>query len=548
MTCNTFNNQTSKYSISALTSEQLTSQLYSFEDLYNIQTDPSLLYDNDVIYATVGLTRAVLISVDPTRTLYPLVWERFNQSQILAPEYAEFLNFSQYDLNSVNALLSSFSLDTSAIVTTTGVTAAIVSVSASTPSNVSKYFEQLDLYYNDNFAASLSGGFCSAFGGKLLELASLVSGAVNLINQLKNFTISGALILAKLNSIKEILNNLVDSLKEKLLQQINNIVEKLATFKNMVISAAKAIGKKITQAKNFFSDLNMTNIKEKIEGIIAKMAGGYEEITPEVIAYILFRLCKLTEIVSAFMQSPVDGLKSVMNAYAVQSALFTNFSTASTAEAVRDGYFRRDPFDLAAERDRAIETSNISGISTYVSRAPTAEEIQMAFEIKAATKEQIFSNSFAASSLISFERLGPKGIDDIPFSWQRIEVGTLTRIFIVAKRLNTKLYINNAWRSYATQQRIKAEDPSAASAGSSRHESGQALDVSMRGRTDEFRNNFIRAASEEGYNGIGTYPTFIHVDTRGGKEIWGPYNKVALDMHYNNAYRDGIYKQNSGIQ
>lgn len=544
MTCNTFNNQTSKYSISALTSEQLTSQLYSFEELYNLQVDPSLRYDNDVIYATTGLTRAILISIDPNRSTYPLVWERFNQGPILAPEYAEFLNFSQYDLNSVNSLLNTFSTNIIAANTAN----IVIDISASTPINITQYFEQLDLYYNDNYAASLSGGFCSAFGGQLLELASLVSGAVNLINQLKNFTISGALILAKLNAIKEILNNLVDSLKEKLLQQINNIVEKLATFKNMVVSAANAIGKKITQAKNFFSDLNMKNIKEKIEGIIAKMAGGYEEITPEVIAYILFRLCKLTEIVSGFMQSPVDGLKAVMNAYAVQSALFSNFSMASTAEAVRDGHFRRDPIDLARERDRAIETSNSSGISTYVSRAPTAEEIQMALEIKAATNEQIFSNSFAAASLISFERLGPRSIADAPYTWQRLNQDVLTRIFIVAKRLNTKLYINSGWRSYASQAIIKANDPDAASPGNSLHESGQALDVSMRDRTDEFRNNFIRAASEEGYNAIGTYPTFIHVDTRGGKKIWGSYNTAALNMHYRNAYRDGIYKPNSGIQ
>ena len=546
MTCNTFNNQTSKYSISALTVDQITSQLYSFEELYNIQSDPSLQYDQDLIYATVGLTRAVLISIDPSGTTYPLVLERFKQSPILAPEYAEFLNFSQYDLTSVNTLLSSFSTTTLATTSTSTTTNVLIDVSASTPVTVTQYFEQLDLYYNDNYAASLSGGFCTAFGGQLLELASLASGAVNLINQLKNFSIND--VLSRLNSIKDILYNLVDSLKEKLLQQINNIVEKIATFKNMILSTVNAIGKKITQAKNFFSDLNMTNIKEKIEGIIAKMAGGYEEITPEVIAYILFRLCKLTETVSAFMQSPVDGLKAVMNAYAVQSALFSNFSSIATAEAVQAGHFRRDPFDLADERDRAIERSNNSGISTYVSRAPTAEEIQMALEIKSATKEQIFNNSFAAANLISFERLGPRGIADAPFSWQSLNQDVLTRIFIVAKRLNTKLYINNGWRSYASQVIIKNEDPNAAAPGSSLHETGQALDVSMRDRTDEFRNNFIRAASEEGYNGIGTYPTFIHVDTRGGKKIWGSNNTTALTMHKNNTYRDGIYKPNSGIQ
>lgn len=537
MTCNTFNNQTSKYSISALTVDQITSQLYSFEELYNIQSDPSLQYDQDLIYATVGLTRAVLISIDPSGTTYPLVLERFKQSPILAPEYAEFLNFSQYDLTSVNTLLSSFSSTTLATTSTSTTTNVLIDVSASTPVTVTQYFEQLDLYYNDNYAASLSGGFCTAFGGQLLELASLASGAVNLINQLKNFSIND--VLSRLNSIKDILYNLVDSLKEKLLQQINNIVEKIATFKNMILSTANAIGKKITQAKNFFSDLNMTNIKEKIEGIIAKMAGGYEEITPEVIAYILFRLCKLTEIVSGFMQSPVDGLKAVMNAYAVQSALFSNFSLASTAEAVRDGHFRRDPIDLANERDRAIERSNSSGQSTYVTKPYTAEEMQLANELRSATIEQIISDSYAAAKYLVFGA-DIKGRKDV-VEWQNVTIGTYIRLFRVAVRMGVKFNINSAFRPPILNAQVDGAD-------NSLHLYGQALDVSMRGRSEEFRNNFIRTASEEGYNGILTYQNFIHVDTRGNIYVAGSYNTRALDMHANNAYRDGIYKQNSGIQ
>lgn len=548
MTCNTFNNQTSKYSIAALTSDQIKSQLYSFEELYNIQADPSLQYDQDLIYATVGLTRGVLTSVDPNATTYPLVWERLNQSPILAPEYAEFLNFSQYELNSVNALLNSFSSTTLSTSTTTNV---LIDVSASTPIAVTQYFEQLDLYYNDNYAVSLSGGFCSAFGGQLLELASLASGAVNLINQLKNFSIGD--VLSRLNSIKDILYNLVDSLKDKLLQQINNIVDKLASFKNMILSTANAIGKKITQAKNFFSDLNIANIKEKIEGVIAKMAGGYEEITPEVISYILFRLCKLTEIVNGFMQSPVDGLKSVMNAYVVQSALFSNFSSTATAAAVSDGYFRKDPFDTANERDTAMAISNNSGQSNYVNRPFTAEEIQMAVELRAATIEQINSNSFAAASMVSFDTLNK---DEAPLSWQNVTVGTWIRIFRVSKRLNTTLVLLSAYRSTAKQKilydaEVAKSGPNqkkVAKPGSSQHEFGQALDVSMADRTEEFRNNFIRVASEEGYNGIGTYQTFIHVDTRGNISAWGTNNAKALNMHAKNAYRDGIYKPNSGIQ
>lgn len=547
MTCNTFNNQTTKYSTAALTTTQLNAQLYNFEQLYNIQTDPSLLYDNEVIYSTVSLTKATLATIDPSGTIYPLVWERFNQSPILAPEYADFLNYSQYDLSVVNSFLNSFFVESS-VAASAGLSTTSRPLT-SFPIEITAYYEQLDLYYNDNFSASLSGGFCSTFSGKLLELATLASSAVNLINQLKNFSIDAlaATVLAKLNSIKEILYNLVDSLKEKLLQQINNIVDKIVSFKNMIMSTAKAIGKKVAQAKNFFSDLNMKNIKTKIEELIAKMAGGYEKITPEVIAYIMFRLCKLVESVEAFMKSPVDGLKSVMEAYAIQAAVFGNFSTAATSAAVQAGHHRRDVFDLANERDAAIERSNSAGLGAYIRRLNTAEEIAMAMEIKAATTEQIYSESFAAARMITFTTLGDDSKDDGPGRWQNLDMNTLINIFRVSNKIGAKLSINSAWRSIKTQESLYARGKTTTNRG--RHVYGQALDIRMRDKSTEFRDTFIRFASEELYGGIGTYPTFIHVDT-GGLNTWGELNAAALREHENGTYRRAQYENitNSGPQ
>lgn len=512
MTCNTFNNQTAKYSVSALTPEQLNNQLYSFETLYNMQLDPSLQYDQELIYSTVSLTKNTLVIVDPSGTLYPLVWDRFNQGPILAPEYADFLNFSQYDLTDVNNILNSFPI--------------------TPPISVTQYFEQLDLYYNSNFAATLSGGFCSAFSGKLLALSGLISGAVSFINQLKNFSLSD--IIGRLTSIKTILLKLVDSLKEKLLQQITNIMNKVNNFKNMIISTAAAIGKKIQQAKNFFSDLNINNIKTKIEEIIARMAGGYEEITADVIAYILFRLCRLTEILNAFMKSPVDALKGVMNNFLYQQTLFTNFSLNATAAAIEAGHFRKDPFDIIAEREAAAQAGNNSGMSAYVSRPFSTDEMQMANELQSVTIEQLKSSSYAAAQYITFT-------DDIiaradPIEWQGVTAGTYMRLFRIAKRLGTSFRINSARRPPKLNAAVDG-------AKNSLHLSGQALDVSMIDRSNEFRVNFIRAASEEGYNGIITYPTFIHVDTRGAIYAEGSYNTEALALHRNGSYRKAIYKQ-----
>jgi len=488
-----------------------------------MQSDPSLQYDQEVIYATVSLTKSTLISVDPSGLTYPLLQERFRQGPILAPEYADFLSFSQYDLTYVNELLNSFPV--------------------TPPVGLSQYFDQLELYYDQNYSATLSGGFCSAFSGKLLALSGLISGAAKLISQLKNFSLSS--VLAQLTSIKEILYKLVDNLKQKLLQQIQNIATKIANFKNMITSVANALGNKLQQVSNFFSDLNMNNIKKKIEEIIASMAGGYEEITGDVIAYILFRLCRLSEIINSFMRSPVDSIKNVMNNFAMQSVLFQNFSRTATIGAVNAGLFRKDPFDTIAEQGAVAAATNAAGVSTYLSRPVTATEIAMANELKSATLEKINSNSYAAASLISFDTLNK---DEAPRSWQEVDALVWVRIFRIAQRLNTKLSLISAFRSNAKQTRLYNDaiaqyGPSqkrVAKPGSSLHEFGGALDVDMGGRSNEFRANFIRSASEEGFNGIGTYSEFIHVDNRGDIWTWGGYNTDALALHKDNAYRKGL--------
>jgi uncharacterized protein YcbK (DUF882 family) len=516
----------------------LKNSIITFDELYNLQLDPSMLYDQDMVYSAISLTQEALVKIDPNGTLYPLVLERLKQGPVLSVEYVNFLEYSQYNIEFINSILGFYN----STISNTNTGSNPSQIINDSQIEINNYFTQLDLYYNNNYAASLSGEFCSAFNGKLLVLASLISGGVELIDQLKNYSISD--VLTKLNSIKDVLNKLVDSLKERLLQQINNIVKKIESFKNMVIGTVNAMSKKVARAKNFFSDLNIENIKKKIESIIARMAGGYEKITPQVIAYILFRLCKLTEIVSVFMNSPVDALKSIVSAHVIQTALFSDFSVASASDAVQHGYFRKDPIVIVSEKNNAAQTINNAGVGAYINKEFSEEEISMANEIRSATIDQINANSFAASNLISFATLNK---DEAPSSWQKVEIGVWIRIFRVAKRLNTVLRIQSAYRSNAKQKRLYnaavAKNPSQTSVarpGSSLHNFGQALDVNMEGKSDEFRNNFIRMCSEEGFGGIGTYASFIHVDTRERISIWGNYNSLALSSHKNQTYRKGL--------
>jgi hypothetical protein len=102
-------------------------------------------------------------------------------------------------------------------------------------------------------------------------------------------------------------------------------------------------------------------------------------------------------------------------------------------------------------------------------------------------------------------------------------------IFRVARRMGRRFIINSGYRS-------PAYNASVGGATRSMHMSGLALDVNMTGVN---RDLFIEYASQEGFTGIGTYSTFIHVDRRDGRSTWGDFNTEALALHRTDSFRRG---------
>lgn len=506
MTCNTYDAPSSKFSSRALTTEQLRSQLYSFSDLIALERNPALRYPiqdlSDAIYATITNFEKV------NRTQYPLIVDRLSQGEIGVSEYADFLSSSGYTPTQVKTIFS-------------GVTIATVPMTS--------YFNQLEFYYNDNLAKSISGGFCAAFTGALAQLTTLISAGVALISQLKN---AAAAFIAQLMSIKELLHKIVDELKEKMLQQIQNVVDQINQIKTKIMSVMNFFHEKVRKVKEFFSDLNMENLKKKIEEIIAKMAGNFEEITPEVLAYLLFRLCQLSEIISNFMQSPVDTLKGLLSNFAIQELAMSNISNTARARSVAAGGFRMDPFEVIRTREQLatnINSSNTPGVSpkSYVTIPFTDEEWQMVSTLTTSGNQYV---EFGAQVINQNDPVVGAGVT-------KIKPEVLLILFRIAKRMGGKRFlINSGYRSPTQNKNLE----SSGAAKNSYHMSGMALDVDMTrfGNTDQFRNMFIEYASQEGIGGIGTYNSFIHIDI-GPRRIWGSRNIEALTLHRNDKFRSG---------
>jgi hypothetical protein len=506
MSCNTYDAPSSKYSPLALTTDQIRTQFYSFGDIIALEKNPALVYPAQDLSDAIATTLLGFELIPNQEIDYPLITDRLSQGEIGISEYADFLTFSRYTPDQVKVIFS-------------GVSFANVTVVS--------YFNQLEFYYNKNFSKSISGGFCAVFTGAIGALRSLVSAGTQLINQLQN---AAAAFIAQFNNIKNLLHNIVDELKDLMLQQIQNMMNQISGIKTQILSVMSFFNEKMRKAKEFFSDTNIANLKTKIEEIIAKMAGGFEEITPEVLAYLLFRLCQLSEIISNFMQSPVDTLKGLLSNFAIQELALSNISNVARARSIAAGGFRMDPNQVLSMREQLagnVNAGNRPGVSakSYITVPFNQAEWQTYASLTASGNQYV---EFGAQVVNQNDPVVNAGVT-------KIKPEVLLILFRIAKRMGNKRFlINSGYRSPAYNAQLDG------AAKNSYHMSGMALDVDMLrfGNTPEFRNMFIEYASQEGIGGIGTYNSFIHIDI-GPRRVWGGLNGEALSLHRNDKFRSG---------
>lgn len=512
MSCNTFNSPTSKFSTAALTTDQLRANLYSFNDLINIQNDPVKRYDVVSVALAINGTYTLFNNLT-NKTDYIYLNDRISRGIIPPSEYADFLDQSKLSLIDINAMMNGL----------------LVGLQPS------DYFTQLDQHYNKNFANSHTGGFCSLFNGAVMSLLSLVSGAASLLNQLKNGLAS---IIAQLMSFKDLLINLVDQLKDMMIKQIQNIIKQAMGAVSKVIGAATFFMNKARQVQAFFSDANIASLKAKIEEIMSQLAGGYEKLTPEVIAYLLFRLCQLGEVITNFMKSPVDGLNALISNYAMQELTLTNVSNEATMRAVQAGGYRMDPLEVARLKSEAASkiNSDYSGEgsvdpSSYITMGFTEDEIQMAMELTESGNEYLKFQSQVINQNDPVEGAG----------YKYVKAEVWMRIFRISKRLGLPLTCNSGYRSPA----YNAKQPG--SAKSSFHMSGMAVDISMANIPKSRIPEYIKYASQEGFGGIEYYSSqnFTHCDIW-NRRRWHPGNgslpnaiEDAIQIHMKDGFRRG---------
>lgn len=513
MTCNTFNSPTSKFSDYAADPAVLQAQIVTFPQMIRAEQDPAAKYDTnqliDVSFNMVNWVKGYANEDD-----WPYAWDRVERGPILPTEFADFLDSSGYNIDDVDNLVTN----------------------QVSPIQPDAFMDQLEYFYDENFANSITGGFCSSFANALNTILGIINGASDFIKSLASLA-SG--LAGQLQSLGQLLQQLVDTMAGVMLQQLQNIISSVSAIVGGAVAMGNLLYAKAQKAAQFFSEANLKGIKAAIDKLISDMSKAYENLTPELIAYLLYRLCQLAEAIANFMQSPVQGIMDLLNTFQSTQTALKNISYAASARAIQAGGFRMDEFDVARIKSQSAEAINASSYTNSVDRSYYVTKGFTDVDIARATSLTEPGNQFV--------EFGPGVLKiDTPFEgagYKKVNPEIWMRIFRVAERLGKKLTINSAYRDPAYNASLESKG----AAKNSLHMSGEAIDVSMNniGGPDQIAE-FIKIASQEGFGAVVYYPSqnFVHCDSGDRRRSWNkgqshPTIERALDIHIVDGFRNG---------
>ena len=579
--------------------------ILTIEDIIGRQQNPAENYDRNKLLSSSRKLNDILRRTNLSD--WPLTQSRINQGILLYPEVADFINQSGYSfddfervVDNLSALLSrtpDINLNTASNLNTAydptrggesldgtlfnvgdnGIGSFVLGNNGRLVTNpdgdMSKLLDQMELYNTENLANSINSGTCGAFGsspfGKIAEAVAAIGLAKNLFDLVSGF-LSGfdlGAFLNQLGSIESIIKKAIDTIVDKVKQQINNVISKVAGLVTQIREGAekflKIVQRKIENVKAFFNDLSIESIKNQVSDFISQAKDQFEELTPEALALLMFRFCKFSEFVQSFFQSPMDMLKGFIDDSVREFQNVASVSLEETKAVVANGAVRlpastreemrrrlRERVNTRAnanpnprsQSQRVTGTSGTPGAtvgeypdpSYYVTSADVSPEIRA--QLMGLTSAGIPGKFIFASSVLSMGKTVSDAGDDDGFL--RVLPEVWTKIYKIADRMGKEFTINSAYRSPEYNRRIGG-------AKRSMHSSGQAIDVSMRGRSDNEIKDFIRIASQEGFKGMKVYfdgntVSFIHVDI-GARRTWDSSGRFQnwISAHLRDEYRTG---------
>jgi hypothetical protein len=452
--------------------------------------------------ATLGLSNALS---NTNLNNWPYLESRVSQSIIPYPEIGDFLLQTGYELETLEGVVtifnsyvnnidlddpSEFEIDVNEL-----------------PSDYTEILDQLELYYSENIANTISGGFCGAFANAFNQIQQAISAirlGVDLIQRLADFSLDD--LFNALNTLRDKLLSIVDRLVENLTNQLQNIINRISALSQEFLRSIQSI---VNSIRTFYENFSIEAIREQIERFINESVAQFEELTPEAIALLMFRFCQFAELIQSFLQSPIGFLNNITNRFTNQQQLLASLGNDQTRNAVRAGGPRLSTPYIERRRQDMYSSARPAD--------PTTRERPAIYSSRLTEYERNAINNMGPDGFPGYFTFSIGQSANVPYPgahYLGVQNEVWEKFVPLCREMGREMVITSAYRHPSLRIGVRG----------SLHNTGRALDVSIRGLSDSEVRRFIATASGLGFGGIGGYSTFIHVDV-GSRRIWGPNSR-----------------------
>jgi hypothetical protein len=472
------------YQLDRLTTEFEKSSVITFEDPY-IKAFGQEEYNKSLISFNNFLSAANVNTFLNVSVNYPAVQDRIDRGVAITPiEFTDFMSDSSFNP---------------------------VTITVQQVQNPRRVLSIYNSYLNGRFSKSAMGTFCElapvifgAVGGFFTAVGAIANKITDIINKIQNFSLASLLANLKdkiINVIENTIENVKNIIQNFSLEGLARLEQQL--FHTQILYRFKELK---DAALAFFEKDNIENFKKRIEGLISYATNIFKNPSLEEIQFLIYRFCSFITQVEDIINSVKKPLDSFSNRYITAGKILEARSNYNTSLAVAAGAKRFNSDEIYGAVSNGISAETTAGNPP----PPSSGEI-----------EGVTSwNNGNGDTRVTFGG-GPRS--DGPESWSRVAVEAKVGLMRLQQKFGRKLTVISAYRSTEKQARLFAEAVQkygseaaarkhVAPPGSSKHESGTALDITWTGFPSG-KDQFIQFARESGFKGFGiTYSSFVHID------------------------------------
>lgn len=336
-------------------------------DVVRYQTDVMARYDSkELLRACDGFTR-VLQGIDLTP--YPMIESRIGTGvPISAGEMAEFIDWtnrgSKNTISTIDILLETevgYVYDpnsgTYIPITFSGGTGAIGEAVVLPPTeglsnggeiafdqrhSVQSLIIDYQTFLAGNVSGTMIGAFCSIFANPYKMLDK--------INRVMNFKIP---TMAEIVSeIRDKIVGIIGAVIETIQRKFDNLKQALTGIRT------NAFARRIQGVEEMFKPEAIEDIKKTMQERIDDAFASFKEITQDVLAFLMFRFCKLSSGVEFDLMAGVKQLEQMKKTYEVQKYGVRASSELRSQQYVSNGAVRYSSETRISMRNQAISDHN----------------------------------------------------------------------------------------------------------------------------------------------------------------------------------------------